>query len=142
MSYTAAVESYQVREERQEYLPVNYRHSELRVDTAKEIVAEDLLQSLPSRQHVAPLWSVGTHEKRFRTIKPLSVRIYFDDGLFFAENETLLLYGTGTSPEEAIEDLGLHVIHFYQYYKNLSLSQVTGDAIRLKKLYEGLLLEE
>lgn len=142
MSYTAAVESYQVREERQEYLPANYRHSEVEVDTAKEIVAEDLLMSLTSRQHVAPIWSVGTPDKRFRTVKPLSVRVYFDDGLFFAENETLLLYGTGMSPEEAIEDLGLHIIHFYQYHKNLSWSQITGDAIRLKNLYEGLLLEE
>ena len=142
MNYSAAVDSYQVREERQEYLPANYRHSEVRVDTAKEIVGKELLRSLSSRQFVAPLWSVRTPEKRFRTIKPLSVHIYFDEGLFFAQNETLFLYGTGMSPEEAIEDLELHIIHFYQYYKNLDWSQVTGDAIRLKKLYEGLLLEE
>lgn len=142
MSYAAAVDSYQVREERQDYLPANYLHSEVRVDTAKEIVGEDLLRSLPSRQHMTPLWSVGTHGKRFKTVKPLSVRVYFEEGLFFAENETLFLYGTGMSPEEATEDLGSHVIHFYQYYKALDWSQVTGDAIRLKRLYEGLLLEE
>ena len=66
-----------------------------------------------------------------RRLKPISVRVYFDDGLFFAENEALLLYGTGTSPDEAITDLGLHIIHFYQYYKNLDWSQITGDALRL-----------
>jgi len=142
MNYVATMDSYQVREERQEYLPANYRHSEVAVDTAKEIVGEELLRSLPSRQLVTPLWSVGTPEKRFRTVKPLSVRVYFDDGLFFAENEALLLYGTGMSPDEAITDLGLHIIHFYQYYKNLDWSQITGDALRLKKLYEGLLLGE
>lgn len=143
MSYaTASFDSYQAREERQEYLPSNYRHSEVRVDTAREIAGEDLLRLLSSRQLAAPLWSVGTLGKRFRTAKPLSVRVYFDDGLFFAENDTLFLYGSGVSPDEAIEDLGLHIIHFYQYYKALDWSQVTGDAIRLKRLYEGLLLEE
>ncbi len=77
-----------------------------------------------------------------KTTNPLSVRIYFENGFFFAENETLFLYGTGMSPDEAIEDLGLHVIHFYRYYKDLDWSQVTGDARRLKRLYEGLLIEE
>jgi hypothetical protein len=142
MNYVTTMDSYQVREERQEYLPVNYRHSEVAVDTAREIVGEELLRSVPSQQLVTPLWSVGTSEKRFRTVKPISVRIYFDGGLFFAENKVLLLYGTGVSPDEAIEDLGLHIIHFFQYYKNLDWSQITGDALRLKKLYEGLLLEE
>ena len=75
-------------------------------------------------------------------MKPLFAHLYFEDGLFFAENETLLLYGTGTTQEEAIEDLGLHIIHFYQYYKDLDWSQVTGDAIRLKRIHEGLLVEE
>ena len=142
MNYVATFDSYQAKEERQEYLPANYRHSKVVVDTAAEIIVEDLLRSLLSRQLMTPLWSVGTPEKRFRTIKPLSVRIYFEDGLFFAENETLLLYGTGTTPDEAVEDLGLHIIHFYQYYKDLDWPQVTGDAIRLKRIYEGLLVEE
>ena len=142
MNYITPMDSYQVREERQEYLPTNYRQSEINVDTAKEIVGEDLLQSLPSRKLVTPLWSVGILGKRFRTVKPIAVRVYFDDGLFFAKNEALLLYGTGMSPDEAITDLGLHIIHFYQYYKNLDWSQITGDALRLKKLYEGLLLRE
>jgi hypothetical protein len=142
MNYSATLESYQVREERQEYLPIKYQRSQVSVDTAKEILGEELLGLLNSRQLITPLWSVGTHKKRLRTNKPLAVRIYPDDGLFFAENETLRLFGTGMSPEEAIEDLGLHIIHFYQHYKKLDWSQVTGDAIRLKKLYEGLLSEE
>jgi len=142
MNYITPMDSYQVREERQEYLPTNYRHSDVKIDTAKEIVAEDLFQSLPSRKLMAPLWSVGFFEKRFRMVKPIAVRVYFDDGLFFAENDALLLYGTGMSPEEAIEDLGSHIIHFYHYYRNLDWSKATGDAIRLKRLYENLLSEE
>jgi hypothetical protein len=135
-------ESYQQREEKREYLLQNYRHSEVKVDTGKEIVAEELFGSLPSQKLIAPLWSVGIPGKKFRTVKPIAARIYFDEGLFFAENDTLLLYGTGMSPEEAIKDLGAHIIHFYEYYRKLDWSQVTGDAIRLKRVYENLLSEE
>jgi len=135
-------DSYQVREEKQEYLPQSYKHSEAKIDTGKEIVAEELLSSLPSQKLMSPLWSVGIPGKTFRTVKPIAVRIYFDEDLFFAENDTLLLYGTGISPEEAIKDLGAHIIHFYEYYRKLDRSQVTGDAIRLKRVYENLLSEE
>lgn len=135
-------ESYQMREEKREDLPQSYRHSEVKVDTAKEIVAEELLRSLSSQKLIAPLWSVGIPGKKFRTVKPIAVRIYFDEGLFFAENDALFLYGTGMSPEEAIKDLGAHIIHFYEYYRKLDWSQVTGDAIRLKRVYENLLSEE
>jgi len=142
MNPVITADSYEVREERREYLPPNYRHAEAKVNTAREIIAEELFRSLPSRKFMTPLWSVGIPGKRFRTVKPIAIRVYFDDGLYFAENDTLLLYGTGMSPEEAITDLGLHIIHFYQYYRNLNWSQVTGDAVRLKRLYENLLSEE
>jgi len=142
MNYVPTVNSYQVREERQEYIPASYIPSDVRVNTAAEIVGEDLLQNLSSRRLMTPLWSVGTPERSFRTVKPIAVRVYFDDGLFFAETDTLLLYGAGNSPDEAVVDLGLHIIHFYQYYKSVAWSQVTGDAMRLKKLYETLLIEE
>jgi hypothetical protein len=122
-------------------MPAHYIHSGVGIDTAAEIVGEDLLQNLPSRRLMTPLWTVETPEKSFKMTKPISVRVYFDDDLFFAENDTLLLYGSGISPEEAIVDLELHIIHFYQYYKSLDWSQVTGDAKRLKSLYENLLIE-
>jgi len=142
MNSVTMVDSSEVREERQEYLPLNYRRAEANVDTAKEIIGGDLFQSLPQRKLVTPLWSVGIPGKRFRTARPIAIRVYFEDGLYFAENDTLLLYGTGASPEEAITDLGFHIIHFYQYYCKLDWSQVTGDAVRLKRLYENLLFEE
>ena len=77
-----------------------------------------------------------------RQLKPIPIRMCFNEGLFFAQNETLLLYGTGKTPDEAIEDLGAHIIHFYQYYKDLDRLKITGDAIRSKGIYEGLLLEQ
>jgi hypothetical protein len=142
MNTASMVDSYLVKEERREYLPTNYGHAETKIDTAAEIVGEELLQSLSHRKLITPLWSVGTPDKRFRTMKPIAIHVYFDDGLFVAESDTLLLYGTGISPEEAIEELGLHIIHFHEYYKNLDWSQVAGEGLRLKGLYENLLLED
>jgi len=135
-------ESYQVTGEGQDYFPSNYRASRISPDTAKEIRPEEIFQGGPFLNFWMPLWSVGTPTERFRIIKPLSVHVYFDEGLFFVENETLCLFGTGLSREEAIDDLGLHMIHFSRYYESLDWSQVTGDAVRLKKLYEDLLSKE
>lgn len=79
-------------------------------------------------------------EVKFETY-PIKVHIYSDDSLFFAENETLVIIGTGSSAIEAMDDFCSHVIHFYHYYKKLSWNKVTGDAVRLKKLYETLFVE-
>lgn len=75
-------------------------------------------------------------------IYPIKVRIYSEDNLFFAENETLVIIGTGSSAPEAMNDFCSHIIHFYHYYKKLSWDKVTGDAVRLKKLYEALFIEQ
>ena len=65
-----------------------------------------------------------------------------EDNLFFAESETLVVVGTGESITEAIDDLGKQIIHFYKYYKNLSRDKVIGDAVRLKRLYETLFVDQ
>lgn len=142
MSSLALQDSYQIREERQEYIPINYRSARMSVETANEIVGSDLIRNLPPHRLLAPLWSVSALDRRYKLIKPLLVRVYLEDGLFFAENETLLLFGNGITREEAIEDLSQHIVHFYHYYKNLDWSQLIGDARRLKMIYEDLLSEE
>ena len=75
-------------------------------------------------------------------IYPIKVRIYSEDNLFFAENETLVIIGTGSSAMAAMDDFCRHIIHFYNYYKKLSWDKVTGDAVRLKNLYKTLFIEQ
>jgi len=104
--------------------------------TAQEHIPEFGGQSL-----FVPLWSVTDKAKKRQVSKPIKVHIYFEDNVFFAENDTLVVVGTGRSPTEAIDDLGRHIIHFYQYYKKLPWDKVTGDAVRLKKIYETLFVE-
>ncbi|MDP2682275.1 MAG: hypothetical protein Q8P28_05645 [Deltaproteobacteria bacterium] len=90
----------------------------------------------------APLWTIPVKKKHYRSTKPIKVYFHVDDNVFFAENETLVVVGTGKSLTEAMADLSEHIIHFYNYYKKLPFDKVTGDAIRLKKVYETLFIEE
>lgn len=73
--------------------------------------------------------------------KPIGVNVSQDGAWFFAENEALNVVGTGGSLEEAVLDLEHHIVHFWQYYRSLDDSQVTGDAIRLKSIFSNLLAE-
>ncbi|MEA1991059.1 MAG: hypothetical protein U9N58_02540 [Thermodesulfobacteriota bacterium] len=66
------------------------------------------------------------------------VKVTRGEILFFVENETLDIFATGETREEAIRAFNEHLIYFYNHYKNLSWDRVTGEAERLKRLYEDL----
>ena len=80
--------------------------------------------------------------KTFLTSRPIKVHVFRDGDLFFAENETLSVCGTGDSAWDAVEELESHIIHFYGYYKELPSERLIGEAKRLKNSYENLLTEE
>jgi hypothetical protein len=75
-------------------------------------------------------------------VRPLLVQVYTDEGFVFARNVSLSICGTGQSLEEAMADFSLHAIHFYEYYKALPASKLMGDAIKLKRLFADLFVEE
>jgi hypothetical protein len=106
-----------------------------------EGTAQEHIPEFGGKSLFAPIWSVTDKAKKRQVSKPLKVNIYFEDDVFFAENETLVVVGSGSSVTEAIDDMFKHIIHFYQYYRKLPLDKVTGDAVRLKKIYETLFVE-
>lgn len=69
------------------------------------------------------------------------IQLRREDGFFFATNDTLSLCGTGTSWEEAMIDFTQHLTHFYNYYKKMPESSLTGAALKLKTLYLNLFIE-
>jgi hypothetical protein len=85
-----------------------------------------------------PCWRFTALGKVVLASKPVSIRTSKGESLFFAENENLGIYATGESRNEAIQAFSEHVVHFYQHYKGLSWYRVTGEAHRLKYLYENL----
>lgn len=91
--------------------------------------------------HSAPFWVIQTEEGVLRAIKPIGVNVRRDGDFYFAENETLSIFGTGLSANEAVTDFFRHIIHFYTYYKNLTDDQVTGEAIQLKRRFASLFVQ-
>jgi hypothetical protein len=133
--------AYDIINELAGHIPENYRRSGDSIDaTSPEINPKDVF----SQQRVykpAPLMKLQENARKFYTPKPILVNIYRDGELFFAENENLVVCGTGHTRKEALEDLSLHIIHFFEYYNKLDKSELIGDALRLKELYQNLLVE-
>lgn len=100
------------------------------------MVAEPLLKPFKF-----PLFQLAISGRTFLPSKPIGINVTQDGAWFFAENEALKVVGTGGSLEEAVLDLEHHIVHFWEYYRSLQDSQVTGDAVRLKKLFSNLLAE-
>lgn len=123
-------------------VPEKYRGSGvLGVETASGIDPHQVFRQIRKYQP-APLLKIYTKTKKYYTPKPITVIISHDEGFFFAENDNLDVCGTGDTPVEALNDLCLHIIHFFEHYKKLDKSKLIGDALRLKELYKNLLVEE
>lgn len=136
------IDSYEEIKERMEYIPNNYKSTRtLGIDTATVIDPQQIFAN-SIKSYVAPLWRLQDKIKRFHTSTPIIVKVYRDEDFFFAENENLAVCGTGNTPQDALQDLSLHIIHFFEYYKKLDNSQLIGEALRLKALYQNLLIEE
>lgn len=134
--------AYDIIKEKAEYIPENYNISgDSVVVTSPEINPREVF-SQKRKYQPAPIMRLQEDTRKYYTPKPILVNIYRDDDLFFAENETLVVCGTGETPQDAFQDFCLHVIHFFDYYKKLDESKLTGDALRLKELYQDLLIEE
>jgi hypothetical protein len=113
------------------------------VETAPEIQNDPIHDNKVIRQiKFRPIFRIYSGRKKFKLTKTILVKIYRDEDIFFVESEKLLLYGTGDNTEEAIQDFNLHIIHFYEYYKNIDPNKLTKKALKLKKFYTNLLIEE
>lgn len=143
MSLAYVEESYELLKERKSYLPHNYPKSSFEgVETADFIDLYEIFKTWIKSYHKTQLLKVQVDKKEYVVVKPITVKVYCDEDLFFAENENLVVCGTGETQEEAINDMGLHIIHFYEYYNNIEEDKLIGDALRLKRLYEDLFIEK
>lgn len=135
--------SYNLIKEQQVFELPNYRR-EPELLEGGTAVGYGLTQSWAARSDfpAIPLWRLSTDQKRFHTPTPIAVRIYREGQFFFAENDNLTVYGTGENLEDAIKDFGMHILYFFEYYRDISNDKLMGDALRLKSLYHNLLVEE
>ena len=120
--------------------PNDYRGVALVVGTAAQSIQPETY-FYSGRFNTAPLMEFRGDQKTYVTSKPILIKVYREDDVFFAENESLILSGTGASREEAVLDFVKHVDYFYNFYKRQSENNLMGDALRLKKIYDNLLIE-
>jgi len=112
------------------------------IETGRGRMTDEDVQKHMAHGYSAPLWSIATKQKRYNVSKPIKLKIYIEDNHCFVENETLVIIGAGESITDAVDDFCKQVIHFYKYYKKLSWDKVTGDAERLKGIYETLFIDQ
>ncbi|PXF56403.1 MAG: hypothetical protein C4B58_13535 [Deltaproteobacteria bacterium] len=132
-------ESYELRDERLDSIPENFERGVTSVLTASELG----VKPIGWRFYTAgtPLWRFPSSHGVVLSSKPVSVKISRGETLFLAENENLGLYATGESRDEAIRAFCEQLIHFYEHYKELNWNRVTGEARRLKEIYENFFKE-
>ena len=139
MATVLVEETYDLMEERKRDLPSNYRSTLVTEVGTTNII--DWQQVFKNKKTIY-IYRLFKENKRYLANKPIAVKIYQDEDLFFTENENLNVCGTGETSQEALADLYLHILHFYNYYRKIDRERLIGDAIRLKKLYHDLLIEE
>lgn len=135
-------ESYKLRDERIGSIPTipgDYKRGVTIVSTGSDIDINPWIRALSTVR--TPLWRFPSPKSIVLSSKPVSVKTSKGETLFFAENENLGIYATGDSIDEAISAFCEQLVHFYKHYKRLSWGRVTGEAHRLKELYENLFSE-
>ena len=122
----------------QEYKQRSYEGQGAFIDTANTVIAKEIYEKLPTRSSAIPMIHIPRNIKKVKNTKPITINLYAEEGIFFAENENLAICGTGENKQEAIKDFMIHLIYFYEYYKTINENKLIGKAIKLKKLYGEL----
>ena len=97
---------------------------------------EPLPNYLKSKLVKIPMWEFKSLEGSISTSKPVFVTFIFDEQIWLAENDDLMIYATGETIDETLKAFQEHLVHFYKHYRDLSWDQVTGQAKRLKKIFQ------
>jgi hypothetical protein len=139
MNMAQISESYVLRDERLGFIPEPFKSGVATPTTASELVIKPWPGGFSSAR--TPLWRFASSHVVVISSKPVSVSVSKGESLFFAENENLGIFATGESRNEAIGAFCEHLVHFYEHYKRLDWDDVTGEARRLKNIYEDLFEE-
>ena len=57
--------------------------------------------------------------------------------MYYAENEEFGIYANGKSRDATVSDFYGQFAHFCEHYRNLTNTQVTGEAAKRKRLYDS-----
>lgn len=115
-----------------EFSTVFERFLQSRTNITGSMIGPDTVDRRRSLPQKYPLWDVKIDRV------PLPVSVQHEEDGWSADLEWLNIYGFGESPEEAIEEVSQHIIHFVEFYKNASQDQLTGYAQTLKERFDRI----
>jgi hypothetical protein len=84
---------------------------------------------------VMPLWDLQIGGRAVRPAVPVGIRLRREGEFFFAENDTLSVYASGSTPEEAIADFKAIAGSFAEEYRGLTADQVIGLGEKLRETF-------
>ena len=142
MTSTALVESYERLHDRRSEWPQNYTGATIVVGTAsQEIRPEEYFYGHAHKFNLAPLLKFQVSGKTYLINKPILIKMNHEENSFFVENDNLVLCGVGNNREEALDDFLMHLEYFYHFYGRQNERDLTGEALRLKQIYNNLFSE-
>ncbi len=114
-----------------DYQIPNLKH----VETAHDIISHKDPKLQISSDYA--LWRVFIDNSR-----PVSIKVYEEESMWFAEQQWLNIMGTGKTKQAAIKDAEQHIEYFYEYYSTISLDRLTSHALELKNRFERISLTQ
>jgi hypothetical protein len=97
-------------------------------------------QTAPTKYYVSELRS-GEGRVAFKEGFLLDIELSKENGLFFFQNTTFNIFGSGFTKEDALKDFSEFFIHDYLSYKRTLADDLTEDASRLLQKYESVISE-
>ena len=92
----------------------------------------------PFIEVLLPLWEVLTEGVLVRPSKPVGIRLRREGDEFLAENDTLGIYSSGESAEEAVVEFHEVLSYFIEHYRSTPEAALVGQAIALKSTFRDL----
>jgi hypothetical protein len=83
-----------------------------------------------------PVWCFSDGESLLRAKRPVVVRFSRGSELFLAEHDGLDIYASGESLADAVDCFNRLLVQFFWHYKQIGWDRVSGDAKRLKYVFE------
>jgi len=85
-----------------------------------------------------PLFEFKVGGQTIRLTRPVALRLGFEEGTWFVENEALSLFGHGRSVEEAVAEFVHDLGYLWSRYRALTDEELSGNARKLKELLASL----
>lgn len=101
-------------------------------------ISSPLTMERPQMPALLPLFTFAFEGAVFHLHQAIMLRVAFEDGEYFVENDALSLFGNGKTLLDAIGAFSRDLGYYWRYYRSLRNDEVSGAGVELKRLYESL----